>query len=364
MMKMKMDFVYPMARFPRKDCLQYLNNAAERLIYKLRSLDIDAVSNCPSIKRNFLKKMRTIRSTLQANSYHLALSLADYDIHRKNINDFTILDYGGGLGMFSLLAKEANLRVIYNDIDEVLLSDAQKIGRELRAEADYYFLGDINDVINFINNEKLTISAVVSQNVIEHIYDIEAFFTKLPLLSHGPIIMSTRANIFNKMIVNLLKKRQFQAEYLERKIDDGAPRDCFKAFFNVRKHIIANYTDKLSEKEIEILAIRTRGKIINEILEAVDEYLETGCLIKGLEHPTNTCDPLTGNWCEHLMDPYWLGGILKNSGFNVEIMAGYYGSSGKLMKVIIANLLNLGINFFRKQGLKFAPYVIIVATRE
>ena len=44
-------------------------------------------------------------------------------------------------------------------------------------------------------------------------------------------------------------------------------------------------------------------------------------------HPTNTCDPRTGNWAEHLMDLGTLRKKLAARGFESRILTGYYGSS-------------------------------------
>jgi len=57
-----------------------------------------------------------------------------------------------------------------------------------------------------------------------------------------------------------------------------------------------------------------------------------------IEHPTNTCDPYTGNWIEHLMNPYHLQETLIFNGFNAEVLPIYWGR---------------GNNFSKKQWLAF-----------
>jgi hypothetical protein len=78
--------------------------------------------------------------------------------------------------------------------------------------------------------------------------------------------------------------------------------------------------------------------IKKDIEKCVDEFYLKGSISYHINHPTNTCDPYTGNWAEHLMDYKWLRQIIKNSGFSVEIMTGRFDSNGPLHKKIIKNL--------------------------
>ncbi|MEJ2355795.1 MAG: hypothetical protein P8Y62_07845 [candidate division WOR-3 bacterium] len=135
----------------------------------------------------------------------------------------------------------------------------------------------------------------------------------------------------------------------------------------VRKEIIVKYISEceknLSEKEINKLAKRTRGKIKEDILKCVEVYLKEEVYPLEPKHLTNTCDPYTGNWVEHLFNPYILKKILVNKGFTTKILNGYYGSYTNPIKKIIANFMNLAIQFLGKQGINLAPYYIIYAKK-
>lgn len=118
---------------------------------------------------------------------------------------------------------------------------------------------------------------------------------------------------------------------------------------------------QFSEKEIIQLAMNTRGLIRADIKKYVDEYIKKETYPPVLSHPTNTCDPYTGNWKENLMDPYYLANFLKTLGFQVEVLNGFYGNSKNVFKTILGKILNIIINISKKQGIKLSPFYTIYA---
>ncbi|MCG2728175.1 MAG: hypothetical protein L6244_05970, partial [Candidatus Methanoperedenaceae archaeon] len=307
--------------------------------------------------------------SLQLNSYILSWSLIESDVP---LNRFVFLDYGGGSGILSLLAKELNIgTVIYNDIYDVSCKDASIIGKSIGNQADYYIQGDIEDILFFLKTNSISCNAIASYDVIEHIYDIEGFFKKLDALSNGSltVCMSSGANIFNPIIRRSLMRKQLEIEYKDREKKFGhKERDCLEAYFNIRKKIILNFTkrldENLTEKEIEQLSRATRGMIESDIKKCVEGYIKTGHIHKEPSHPTNTCDPYTGNWAEHLMDIYYLRDILLTYGFRAKILGGYCGDTKNRFSNIYHRLLNLTIYMFKDQGIKIAPYFTIYGKRE
>jgi hypothetical protein len=78
------------------------------------------------------------------------------------------------------------------------------------------------------------------------------------------------------------------------------------------------------------------------------------------DHPTNTCDPLTGNWAERLMNPFQLREVLEKGGFHVEILPGYWDDlENTLLKRIAKCTANLGLSVLKHKGLFFSPYYVI-----
>lgn len=365
-----MDFMYKNAYLPNdKRLLMRINSASKRLFDKLESLEVGALEISDYNKVYFGERKSNLTESLQLYSYILAWSIAQTSVP---LNKFVFLDYGGGSGMLSLLAKELNIgTVIYNDIYNISCRDAEVIGKSIGNPADYYIQGDIDDVINSLTEKSLSCNAIASHDVIEHIYDIEMFLNKLRTLSNGSltVCMSTGANILNPLIKNSLMKNQIETEYKDRERKFGyKERDCTKAYFEVRKEIILEYLSKINktlpEIEIDRLTRTSRGMIESDIKRCVEKYLKTGQFPQEPNHPTNTCDPYTGNWAEHLMDPYHLKEILSASGFKVKILNGYYGYSNhtNIMRKVIRLSLNFAIYSSRSYGARIAPFITIYGT--
>ena len=117
---------------------------------------------------------------------------------------------------------------------------------------------------------------------------------------------------------------------------------------------------KISREELDILSKNTRGLIKSDIIEHVENYSKNREMPAMLFHPTNTCDPITGNWCEHLMDPYHLAMILANTGYISRVLPGYWGSTRSFAKRILFQCLNQSISIF---GLRTSPYYIVYGKR-
>ena len=159
-------------------------------------------------------------------------------------------------------------------------------------------------------------------------------------------------------------KQQVKAEYYDRKEVWGHKRrDSLKSYLQVRRELITQQLKLrnviVNEKEIEQLAKNTRGLIKEDIDKSVDEYIESGKIPQALQHPTNTCDPYTGNWMEHLFNPYIIKKVLVEGGFEARILNGYYGFYLSPLKKLAVNFMNISISLLKKEGIGLAPFYII-----
>lgn len=362
-----MEFIYDYAHLPKnKESLNDINMAAKALSNKLLSINIKSLDISDYNKSYLGHHLGHLRDTLQKYSYILSWSIASANVP---LDEFVFLEYGGGIGILSLLAKEAKIgTVLYNDIYDVSCRDAEFLAKCIGLPADYYIHGEIQDVIDFLQSNSLHCDAVASYDVIEHIYDIETFFKMIGMLSSGSLVvfMSSGANAFNPIIRNRLMKQQYEIEHKDREKKWGhKERDTTRSYLSIRKEMIREYNKELSKEEIEQLAVNTRGMIESDIYKCVDNYLKTGRFPKDPCHPTNTCDPYTGNWAEHLMDPYYLKNILSKEGFEVKILSGFYGTPQNILKKLAGKLLNIIIYTFNfnKQGIRIAPFFTIYAKK-
>jgi 2-polyprenyl-3-methyl-5-hydroxy-6-metoxy-1,4-benzoquinol methylase len=283
----------------------------------------------------------------------------------------SFVDYGGGHGLLSCLAREAGFpRVIYNDIFDQCCKDARMLAQHLGCAADEYICGNIHTVHESLKTSRPGSCALASINVIEHIYDMDDFIKIAASLSSGPMtmVLSTSANPLNPIV----RRRHFR-QHREWEFEDGPhegsyPMDTVKAFLSVRREIVRQCAPQLSGAEVEQLAAATRGMRKDDIESCVRQFEKTKVMPAGPDHPTNTCDPLTGSWQERLLDIRAVSQTLEASGFAVKVLGGYYGgmssnSTGRAAKKAAAYFLNHGISLLGRQGVRLAPCFMFHAAR-
>jgi hypothetical protein len=349
--------------FPEIKLHQDIKQAANRLKTKLIALPISQIEISDYNKRYLQTKISNIDYILDI--YIRILYLALEKNHSGNYQ-ITLVDYGGGSGVFSLLAKELGVKtVIYNDIYDVSCNDIAIISRNLNLKIDYIVCGDIDQIKVFLNEKGISINALTSFDVIEHIYDIEKHIHTLadPVFHNIRVVYGSGANQMNPRQAYILKKMHKKVELHDSNPEWGhKQRDSLKAFIKIRKEIIENYNPGLSTQEIEMLAKKTRGLYKPDIEKTVDQYIETGKITYIPNHPTNTCDPYTGNWSEHLMSVSWLKQKFNASGYRIKIIPGLFPViGGSSVPSKIKRILNYFIYFLRVKGLIFSPYFVIKA---
>ena len=348
--------------YKNKILINEINQAATRLTNKILSLNLNSL-NISDYNNNYLKnKFKNPISTIQMNAYLLFLCLDGKKILKEN---FTIVDYGGGSGLFSLLAKEFGIDcVIYNDIYDISCQDIKKLSKALNLKVDQIICGEIDDLISDVKNKNLSVDALCSYDVIEHIYKVEEFLRKCKNIPNNNIrlILGSGANDKNPIIKRDLQKKHYSFEYTTRPSTFGhKKRDSLKSFLKIREEIISKSNLNFNKETIKKLALKTRGLRKDDILFSIKEYYKTGKMTYKPNHPTNSCDPLTGNWNEQLMEPDWLKNILITEGFNSKVLPGFWGDGIIIHKTFIKRLLNLIIKFSGPFCLVASPYYIIYA---
>ncbi len=118
-------------------------------------------------------------------------------------------------------------------------------------------------------------------------------------------------------------------------------------------------TGALSADEIERLAVATRGMMDPDIRAAVARYVKTQEMPLPIDHPTNTCDPFTGNWADRLLDPREVRNGFVQAGFQADLRSGFYGRPNGMAKRVVARVLDFAIAFFRGRGLMLAPFFLV-----
>jgi len=102
-----------------------IETAACHLGDKLTSLDIKSVGISEYNQRYLSTKIFQLKGSLQTYAYLLWLSFRD---RLTPVDNAVFVDYGGGRGVMSFLAKEMGVKtVIYNDIYDVSCVDVRRL---------------------------------------------------------------------------------------------------------------------------------------------------------------------------------------------------------------------------------------------
>jgi hypothetical protein len=359
--------VYPFpasAEFPDADKIAArVDEAARRLNEKLMSVDVRALDVSDYFRRYLQIHLKHALPSLQLYSHILFLAIHGID----EGSDGYFVDYGGGPGLLALLAREADVpNLIYNDIYDISCADARTLGVTLNLEADHYVLGDIAELSSYLRERSIHCRSIASFDVIEHVYDIDSYLRAVSGMSSGPlrVVFASGANTFNPLLRRGLMKRQHEVENIDRDPVVGQKlRDTTRAYRRVREEMIREHAPELGVDEVRQLGAATRGMIQADIERAVDQFVQTGQSPTELAHRTNTCDPYTGNWCEHLMDPEALAKTLSASGVPATVRLGYWGEYPQPWKRFALGIANMAIRISGEQGRRLAPYYVIYGDR-
>ncbi len=332
-----------------------IKNATNRLFNKILLLDLDRLNISDYNKIYFKKYVNQFDFYMSIYTQLLLKSLKNLS---KPIEQSTFIDYGGGCGMLSYLAKEIGFKtVIYNDIYPTSVEDAKIISKNLDIDIDYFIGGNIDELTNQIKQIHLKPDLICSFDVLEHIYDIEDWFKSVCKIKNPfSIIFMTHANPLNPLINYRLKKLHRKAEFKGLEKSEGWKEiDINTSYFEVRKKIIRNCIPNINQKKLYLLAAKTRGLKKMDIEKVILNYQKTGKILYQIKHPTNTCDPFTGNWAEHLINLKKLKLIAKNNNLKMTITNSFYVYSKNKILNIPKFILNQLLKILGTKNLLLSP---------
>ena len=223
-------------KFAEKKVVKDLEIASASLVSKLSNVDFSSLK-ISEYNANYLQNyLKSIRGHIQRYSYLLCLALSG---NNKQYKDVVLIDHGGGCGIISFLAKELRIgKVIYNDIYDVSCNDVKILSDHLGEPIDHIIQGGIDDLMLFSNQLNYSIDALVSYDVIEHIYDIYGFFEKLKFFNkpNFTFALGSGANPRNSKIVKNLESHQMKLEFESRVITSSHKlRDSVEPYYEIRK---------------------------------------------------------------------------------------------------------------------------------
>lgn len=286
--------------------------------------------------------------------YYLNICNHTLDLLPKTTH--TLIDYGGGHGFFSLLAKQRGIkRVVYIDHNLQASETVTAIAEQLGFGPDIILTGDSNTLKVWCKEQNIIPDSIVGIDVIEHIYRLDTFFADLLTINPNmAMVFSTASTPYNPIVKHRLRRIMLQDEY-----GYGGQ----KGFLQLRREHISALRPDLSQKELDQWAESTRGLTYDDITTVLhsstppDTFLHSPKISFFNSHFSipNTCDPATGSWTERILPMKAYSTLV--APHRIKVHKGFYNSHQKGIKGIIESMLNLFLHLPLTRPI--APFIIL-----
>lgn len=258
------------------------------------------------------------------------------------LSKITLVDYGGGTGLWSVYAKLAGVgRVIYSDINEEACKDAKKIAFASGVFIDEFETADLAHLLE--KGYKNRVDVLSGMDVIEHIYNLDDFFKSCAALNDNLMVLQvTGANPHHPLVKRKLTKVQVQCENVGNlNPESGKPADSKQAYREIREEMIKKKFPDFSFGQTIQAVFHTRGFAGDDVIKAIEFYQEHK-IWPALPQYKNTCDPVTGNWAERMIPTSGYNNLANLHGFNFSYtMFGYDAFSASGPKKWMATCINV-----------------------
>lgn len=337
---------------PVDETARLINDKANLLYQKLLNLDISDAAIDDFGKHYFINHHagRRLIFSLQSSADIIYKAVKKYD---KPINETSFMDYGAGLGTLFLLAGMVGFKKTYfNDYFPQWAGFAKIICDKLNISITGFISGDIDSVIDYAQQNKITIDIVASRNVVEHIYNLRDFYSKLYRSGITSLCYSTTTANFHNPAMRL--KHHWYHNKVERNF-----------YRKQREELIKEIKPTINTYDLAQLVKQTRGRAFADFTNAVEQYFNKEPVQPDPLLGTNTCDCKTGVWAEHLITRHQYFGIVEKAGFIASYTAGFWDTHYKYAFVnLVTRCLNRIIKRLGSRGYWFAPFVNVVAIKK
>ena len=337
-----------MDRFlPDHDALaEHIDQKAAELYQALKGIDADQL-NMPYHCREYFKSSHTTRLffSVETSAHILYRSLK---MNGQKPQDCIFMDYGAGVGTLFLLASMIGCKmVIYNDHLEDWKISAEEIAASVGVRIDRYIVGDIRECLEELKREKIQCNIIASRNVIEHIYKLDDFYALLYDFQPGALIFSsTTANYANPGA--RLKHRMWH-------------RKWEKIYYKQRREIAGQLLSSATDDQLDKIAEATRGLGQDDLKQAIKQFDATGEVPDPAVHGSNTCEPVSGTWAEHIISFDAYRKLIREEQYELFFKPGFWDTHySRKSKNLLSVMLNRIIRSGGSKALTVAPFIYVI----
>ena len=314
----------------------------------LSGLNIDQLG-LPDYQYSYLKRLLDHKKyfvTIYASVLNELLSNSS----KKKENIF-LIDYGAGTGLLGLFAKFCGFgKIVQVDISPSCTFSQRILSEKLDLPIFENITGEVEELKKIDSDLP---DALVATDVIEHIYDLDHFFSTMKSINKDlVVIFTTASNEKNRWKNKRLMKFQ--------KNDEWKGTATEPSFRTVRSNIIKKEIPELTYSELRLLVTRTRGLNKRDIILACEKYKNDGSIPDLINHPTNTCDPIGGSWTERILSYKEYHQLFDKHHFSLTIKNGFYNEFRGGAKGMISKFLNRIIILSGRKGNFLSPFIFLI----
>ncbi len=316
----------------------------ESFLKRLSSVNISSISDDKIVTDYLNYLINHKKYFLKIYSFVLAEALKKSS---TPIKDLSILDFGCGNGLLALFAKHCGFKHVYAcDYYENFIKATKTLSSILEIEIDGFQVCNEYDLSAKFSTNNIDI--IIGTDVIEHIYNLDIFFTNINTLNKNIVSAFTTASVHD----NFFKRKKLEKLMLKDELE----------YEEIRKNIIQKHDSTLDNHKLEKLAITTRGLKENDIVIYVDEFNKTGTPTLININRTNTCDPITGNFTERILTIKEYRNIYNKHNLYFETISGFYDEEGNWFRKFALKSINIFLKIFNKEYISrvISPFILLI----
>ncbi|MDR1980021.1 MAG: SAM-dependent methyltransferase [Tannerellaceae bacterium] len=327
-----------------------LTAAAQSLAVRLQAIDYDSLPISDYNKRY-------IRSMRPAFLYYLEIYAGCL---RRGISatgqppaSLVMVDYGGGSGFLSMLAKEVGIgRVVYIDLNPLSVETIHVLKQQTGCGPDDILSGDTAVLAAWCAARQIKPQLLIATDLIEHVYDLKPFFAALAGINERlSMIFTTASTPYNPWVKRRLRR-------FMKGCESGG--QASPGYYAQREQFIRTCRPSFSAEMVDRWSRNTRGLIYADIEEAIDR---NRLPVPG--DAFNTCDPATGNWAERILPVDAYRRLLAAFRFSLTVDKGHYNVHRRnRFTAFICRCVNLFIRYSGKAGFLVSPYIILSCSHD
>lgn len=266
----------------------------------------------------------------------------------KKPENITLVDFGGGSGFLSMLAKKCGFKkVIYVDINPLSTQTISYLRNYFHVGPDVILEGSADVLLDWTRKNQIVPDSLVATDLIEHIYNLEIFFHDLMMVNPSlNMVFTTGSNPYN-----LIKKKFLRRNMLGAEVGNLENPN----YYTLRlEYIRQNYFSMTKDEQI-LWAKKSRGLVFEDIDKAINSKLALQPIDK-----YNTCDPRNGSWEERVLPLSQYKKIVQPYNCDIDVYSGFYYTDGTIsLKKMILKGLNIIVKMTGKFGLIISPLMYL-----